>query len=240
MRLLLAAERLIAEDGVAQVSLRRINAEAGTDNISAVHYYFGSLERVIEAIFDLRVASIDARRNEMLDEMVSRHAAPAVQDILQAAIWPLAEQLVDHAAENCYLGFLAAINRAPAYDMWSVVPHRHRRGLVRCYILLRHAFPEIPKDVLHARIMLCWREVIYALADVDLMIRARHPKLRDPLVMFHTTDLITRIGCALGAPVTEATQFARRMLHSKATSEKGTVFGMDSIWAADRRRSKQA
>lgn len=230
-RLLLAAERLIAQDGVAQVSMRRINAEAGTGNISAVHYHYGSLERVIAAIFDLRVPAIDARRNEMLDELHARQSPPKAHDILQAVIWPLAEHMLGQPTDNCYVRFVAAINRAPKYDMWNVVSHRHRRGLTRSYVLLRRTLSTIPKDVLHARIMLAWREVIYTLADVELMIQARHPNLRDPLVMFHTTDLVTRIGCSLGAPVSEATQVARRILLSKSASEKGTLFGMDSVWA---------
>jgi len=231
MRLLLAAERLIADEGVAQVSMRRINIEAGTGNISAVHYHFGSLEGVVEAIFALRVPNLDARRNDLLDEMRGRPGSPSVNEVLQAVVWPLAEQMLEGAPDNCYLRFLANVNRVPSFDMRTFLRHRHRRGLTRCYVLLRRAFPSVPKDVLHARIMLGWREVIYTLADVDLMIRARHPKLRDPLVMFHTTDLITRIGVALGAPISEATQLARRALRSKSASEKGTVFGMDSIWA---------
>ena len=231
MRLLLAAERLIADDGVAQVSMRRINIEAGAGNISAVHYHFGSLEGVIAAIFALRAPGIDARRNELLDELLTRGGPVTVHDILQAVVWPLAEKMLGDAADKSYLRFVAAINHAPSFDMWTVIARRHRRGLTRCYILLRRALPTVPKDVLHARIVLGWREIIYALADVDGMIRARHPTLRDPLVMFHTTDLITRIGVSLGAPVSEATQLARRVLLARSASEKGTVFGMDSIWA---------
>lgn len=231
MRLLLAAERLIADGGVAQVSMRRINLEAGAGNISAVHYHFGSLERVVEAILELRVPPMNDRRNAMLDELRGRPEPPSVNDVLQAVVWPLAEQLLDGAPDNCYVRFLAAVNRVPSFEQRTFLRHRRRRGLTRCYVLLRRAFPAVPKDVLHARIMLGWREVVHTLADVDAMIRARHPALRDALVMFHATDLITRIGQALGAPVSEATQMARRMLLSKAASEKGTVFGMDAIWA---------
>lgn len=231
MRLLLVAERLIADEGVAHVSMRRINVEAGSGNISAVHYHFGSLERVIEAIFALRVPRLDARRNELLDELQRRPGPPSVNEVLQAVVWPLAEQLLEGAPDSCYLRFLAAVNRVPSFEIRTFLRQRHRRGLTRSYVLLRRAFPAIPKDVLHARLMLAWREVVRTLADVDLMIRARHSRLRDPLVMFHATDLITRIEASLGAPISEATQLARRVLLSKSASEQGTVFGMDSIWA---------
>lgn len=231
MRLLLAAERLIADEGVAHVSMRRINIEAGAGNISAVHYHYGSLERVVEAIFALRVPAMDARRRQLLDELRGHEGPPSVNDVLQAVVWPLAEQMLEGTPDNSYLRFLAAVVRVPSFEMRTFLSHRHRRGLTRCYVLLRRAFRSIPVDVLHARLMLAWREVIYTLADVDLMIRARHPTLRDPLVMFHTTDLITRIGVTLGAPVSEATRAARHVLLNRSVAQKGTVFGMDSIWA---------
>ncbi|MEZ5653937.1 MAG: helix-turn-helix domain-containing protein [Burkholderiaceae bacterium] len=229
-RLLLATERVIAQDGVANVSMRRINAEAGTSNISALHYYFGSLEQAIKAVFDLRSAQAEARRQEVLAELQARGGPLSVQDVLHAAIWPLAEMMLGDSTEHHYIGFVAAINRSPQFDMWNVIRHRNRRGLVRCYILLRRALPGIPKDILHTRMMLSWREALYALADVDEMIQARHPDRREPLVIFHATDLITRISAALAAPVSEATLVVRRVLMSRSTSDKGTLFGMDSFW----------
>ena len=42
LQLLLAAERLFAEHGLAGVSLRQISIEAGSSNNSAIRYHFGS------------------------------------------------------------------------------------------------------------------------------------------------------------------------------------------------------
>lgn len=231
-RLLLTAERLIAEAGVGQVSMRQINAEAGARNLSAVHYHFGSLDGVIAAILEYRMAPIERRRSAMLDELVADKSRQiTVNDVLNAVVWPLAEQMLARAGSNHYIGFVAATYRTPRLDSWRAVNPRHRRGLVRSYIMLRRLLPGIPKEVLHTRILMEWRLVNYALADVDMVIRARHPGMRDQLVLFHTSDLVARMAVALAAPLSESTQMARRVLQANAESEKAPLFGMDAMWA---------
>ena len=64
-RLLLVAIKLFAEKGVAAVSMRTINTEAGTKNKSAVHYHFGNKAGILKAIF----------------EWVGKQVKPAVQDL---------------------------------------------------------------------------------------------------------------------------------------------------------------
>lgn len=234
-RLLLTAERLIAEEGVGQVSMRQINAEAGARNLSAVHYHFGSLEGVIAAIFAHRMGAVERRRSAMLDELVAGGAERAgLQEILHAVVWPLAEQMLSQAGDNHYVRFLAAINRTSRFDSWSVVRPRHRRGLVRSYVMLRRLLPDLPKEVLHMRMIIELRTLMYTLADVDVMIRDRHPALRDSLVIFHASDLVTRIAAALMAPLSEATRMARRVLQASGASERAPLFGVDAIWAVGR------
>lgn len=231
-RLLLTAERLIAEAGVGQVSMRQIGAEAGARNISAVHYHFGSLDGVIAAILEYRMAPVERRRSAMLDELVADKTKQiTVHDVLNAVVWPLAEQMLTRAGPNHYVGFVAATYRTPRLDSWEAVNPRYRRGLVRSYIILRRLLPNVPKEVLHTRILMEWRLVSYALADVDMVIRDRHPAMRDPLVLFHTSDLVTRMAVALSAPVSESTQMARRILQANANSEIAPLFGIDAMWA---------
>lgn len=67
-RLLLAGERLIAEQGPS-VSLRAVGAAAGQRNTAAVHYHFGSREGLIEAIIDRRQASLERRRLHLLADL---------------------------------------------------------------------------------------------------------------------------------------------------------------------------
>lgn len=229
-RLLLAAERLIARDGVNHVSMREINIEAGARNLSAVHYHFGSLDGVITAIYDYRMGPVDRRRLQMLNELTQSKQEIKLQDIVHAVVWALAEQMIGQGS-NHYVGFLAAIARAQRYDGWEVVGRGNRRGLVRGYAMVRRLLVSIPADVLHTRMILALREMMYVLADVELMIAKRHPDLRDTLVLFHTSDLVTRTSAALAAPVSEVTRMAGRVLKANSSGEKGVLYGIDAIWA---------
>lgn len=52
-RLLTVAERLLLESGYDNVSVRAINAAAGA-NAAAVHYHFGSRDRLVAALLEER------------------------------------------------------------------------------------------------------------------------------------------------------------------------------------------
>lgn len=229
-RLLLTAERLIAEEGVGQVSMRRINAESGARNLSAIHYHFGSLEGVISAIYDYRMTPVERRRSEMLNVLLARTGRqPDVEEVLRVVLWPLVEMMLSDAEENNYVRFLAAVNRVPQFDGWEVVSRRNRRSIVRCYLLLRRKLSQVLPDILHLRIMMGLREMFHVLADVDHIVRERHPSLRDPLVMFHANELVTKSVSALQAPVGEETQRALSVLRERASSQKASIYGVDSI-----------
>ncbi|MAF83215.1 MAG: TetR family transcriptional regulator, partial [Chromatiales bacterium] len=64
--LLLAGERLIAENGIDAVSLRQINTAAGQRNSSAAHYHFGSKEALVRAIFEYRMERVNSNRQSRL------------------------------------------------------------------------------------------------------------------------------------------------------------------------------
>ena len=76
-----------------------------------------------------------------------------------------------------------------------VIGRRNRRGLVRCYVLIRRALVTTPPGVLHTRMVMCVRELVYALADVERMITERHPGSRDTLVVFHASECGLFQGC---------------------------------------------
>jgi AcrR family transcriptional regulator len=67
-QIVLVAERLIADHGVDGVSLRQISAAAGNGNNSAVHYHFGSKDKLIRAIFEYRLPRLRERRALLIVE----------------------------------------------------------------------------------------------------------------------------------------------------------------------------
>ena len=111
--LILAAERLFARHGVAGVSLRQVNQEAGHKNMSAAHYHFGSREGLVLAVLQHRMPAIDARRAELLARAVTPGREPELSFYLEAYILPLAEQLRPRSEGAYYLRFLAQYRRLP-------------------------------------------------------------------------------------------------------------------------------
>jgi len=70
-RILDVAERLFAEHGFANTSLRSITAEAGA-NLAAVNYHFQSKDALIQAVFARRLGPLNQARLEMLDAAEAR------------------------------------------------------------------------------------------------------------------------------------------------------------------------
>jgi AcrR family transcriptional regulator len=89
-RILDAAERLFAEKGFAQTSLRDITAEAGV-NLAAVNYHFQSKDHLIAAVFDRRIGPLNEQRLAMLDRLETEAAGSplAVEDLLRAMLGPM-------------------------------------------------------------------------------------------------------------------------------------------------------
>lgn len=61
------AERLFAERGFDGTSVRDIADEAGV-NVAMISYYFGSKEKMMEALFELRVGSVKIRVESLIKD----------------------------------------------------------------------------------------------------------------------------------------------------------------------------
>lgn len=101
--LILAAERLFAEQGIEAVALRHVNQAANQRNMSAAHYHFGSREGLVSAVLMYRWPDLDRRRGQMLE---GRPGTRDVRFYLEAFILPLIEELTPREEGNYYLRFM--------------------------------------------------------------------------------------------------------------------------------------
>ncbi|MBI4874211.1 MAG: TetR/AcrR family transcriptional regulator [Acidobacteria bacterium] len=88
-RILEAAERLFAENGIAATSLRAITAAAGV-NLAAVNYHFQSKEALVHAVYARRLEPVNRARLEMLDAQEARAGggSPPLEEIMDAFVAP--------------------------------------------------------------------------------------------------------------------------------------------------------
>jgi AcrR family transcriptional regulator len=84
--LLDAAEAEFAGAGIEDGSLRRIMREAGADP-GSIHYHFGGRPALVTAVLDRILAPLNARRLELLDEVVAA-GPPGVSQLIEALIRP--------------------------------------------------------------------------------------------------------------------------------------------------------
>ncbi|MFE5209968.1 TetR/AcrR family transcriptional regulator [Streptomyces sp. NPDC056600] len=88
--LLDAAERLFAQQGIAQVSDRKVAEAAGNSNHSAVGYHFGGREGLLRALVDRHLAEIEERSRVMFDE-----GSASLLDDVRALVVPVTEVMAE-------------------------------------------------------------------------------------------------------------------------------------------------
>lgn len=103
LRLIVAAERLVADHGPEGVSSRQISAAAGQTNNYAVQYHFGSKEGLLEAVFAHRVRGIDVVRTKLLADTSAHGGTASVRALLDVLILPLADEVLD--PDSRYVSF---------------------------------------------------------------------------------------------------------------------------------------
>ncbi|HWL45740.1 MAG TPA: helix-turn-helix domain-containing protein [Ilumatobacter sp.] len=100
-----AAERLVAEHGIAAMSLREVQKAAGQRNKSAAHYHFGDRDGLIAAILTTRMAPINAERARRLTELDARPRPATARDLMEVMVEPLAAATLRPG--SCWARFLA-------------------------------------------------------------------------------------------------------------------------------------
>lgn len=98
-RILNAAEALFAEHGFERASMRLLTAEANV-NLAAVNYHFGSKEGLIRAVFERRLAPLNAERLAALDalELDAANRTPDPARIIEAFFGPVLRMSMEQPA----------------------------------------------------------------------------------------------------------------------------------------------
>ncbi|MET0372105.1 MAG: helix-turn-helix domain-containing protein [Sphingobium sp.] len=144
------AERLFAQHGITQVSLRQIRQEAGSANNFAVQYHFQDRAGLVRAVYERRTPQLEMRRSELLEltKAAGREREPAA--LLESILRPYSE-IVDEDGQRNYAAFqlkLYTVERDPTYmDAIQVPP-------VTAHIssLLGQSLPHLPDKIYRYRI----------------------------------------------------------------------------------------
>ena len=147
-KILNAAERLIAEQGIAATSVRQIIAEAGV-NLAAVHYHFGSKDEMLDALIIRKARPVNEERLTLLTRFETEAAPnPApVEKVLEAFLAPPFLE-----REKSPL-FVRVMGRLYAEGLMPSIIAKHFQPLVsRFFAALQAALPQVPPDELAWRV----------------------------------------------------------------------------------------
>lgn len=128
-----AAEKLFANQGIANVSVNDILIEAGQKNQSAVKYHFGSKHELLERVLLEHAKSLDERRGRLLADLPEQ---PDLNSLLEAFLHPLVDEVASGDVGRYFAAYLAQTHAEPGFDLLNRLPARHSASLIKCLQLL--------------------------------------------------------------------------------------------------------
>lgn len=150
--LLRTAEALFASKGIDAVSLNEINKAAGQRNTSALHYHFGSKEKLIDAIIYQEFDGIVARMNEEFDKLEAASNFDSMA-LVRATTKPFLE-LLDTPRGINYLRIMVQLLDRNASMPFFAQPTTVESVRARAFELSSRFFGTIPESVKIVRLIL--------------------------------------------------------------------------------------
>ena len=199
-----AAEKLIAERGVENISIRDIVAAANQKNESALQYHFKNLTGLLDAIHAERSEQVQAQRAESLAALLTKTSAPSLRQLCILMVEPtfqLARASVEFRRYIKAFGHKLAISDSSPL---KAVSRQGGGGLSGQQIgtLLRKALPHLDEEAyrrrMEAAIMLCSASM-YHQARQKNAFRGKQSDL-----FLH--NLVDALAGLLSAPISPETQ----------------------------------
>lgn len=199
-RLVAAAERLFAEQGIGAVSLRTVMQAAGT-NVAAIHYHFGSKEGLLDAVLRSRLDQVSGERDAVLAEL--SEAEVTAHELARAFVQPVVAVLVSGGEHWIRLVGQLLATGDDALDTISGSFFERNAAFVG---LLERLSPGVPRRTLNFRLTQAMNVTLNVLGDVE---RARRLQGLDAATW--TTgevvdDLVDVVTSVLAGPPAPGTQ----------------------------------
>lgn len=146
-RILDAAERLFARDGIEATSLRTITAEAGV-NLAAVNYHFQSKEALVMAVIMRRVGPVNDRRLALLDacEREAGDGPLPLEEVLNAFVRPVVEIYASNTRE--FAPLMGRLYTEPSEFIEKIYKNHMEPVATRFIRAYQRALPGLPRNEL--------------------------------------------------------------------------------------------
>ena len=199
-----AAEKLIAQSGVENISIKEIVAEAGQKNESALQYHFKNLTGLLDAIHMERSEEVRTMRANLLAAMLETTTMPSLSQLCSLMVEPTFQLARTNVAFRRYVKAfgheLAISDTSPL----KIVLKKGGGGSsgAQVGVLLRKALPQLDESDyrkrMEAAIMLCSASMYH-------QARQKNAFRGHPADLF-LHNLIDALVGLLSAPVSPETQ----------------------------------
>ena len=159
----------MAEHGIEGVSLNQIVKAAGQRNSSAAQYHFGSKAGLIQAIFDKHSPGIQERRQKLLEQL---NQTSALEEIVKALVYPMAEELHNPDGGRDFLLFLASTRHHGLTRSGSALDQAPRQQVAAIFDLLRQKVGAVPAREARFRQNALHNLLLFSLADYSRELQA--------------------------------------------------------------------
>src|SRR5262249_24878127 len=200
-KLLDAAARAFAEEGIFTAPLIEITRRAGQRNRGALHYHFGSRDGVLCAVIDRHAAFLARREGELL-EIASQASDDDVAAVIEAIVRPATELAESGWRGRCCLLIIAELAAEdPAQYSDELRAVLARTGGNEVYALIGTRMAAVSQDVRIERFALVTSFILRAVADRARLLGRRGRKGRpqleyEPFVQ----NLVAMAAAAMSAP----------------------------------------
>ena len=200
-KLIDAAARAFAEDGVFSASLVDITRQAGQRNKGALHYHFGSREAIVCAVLERHVEFLARREGELL-ELAKKTPDDDVESVVEAIVRPAAE-LAESGwrGRACLLIIAELAQEDPASLGEEVSAVLARTGGYDVYALLMSRMAEVSPEVTLERLALVTSFILRAVADRARATSRPHGRPQLDQETF-VRNLIAMAAAGMSAPLT--------------------------------------
>ncbi len=163
-QLLDVSERLFAQHGIDNVSIREIVRASGQSNLSAAHYHFGTREALVGALMVRRIRVINTIRHQRLDELEVAGRATSIHAIVAATVGVLGGVVKSMPWGPDYVRVAAQMLMSPQAGVQAFLDPETMSGHFRVTAMLRRLVPQLPTRVFKDRVWILNNESTYSLA----------------------------------------------------------------------------
>lgn len=164
-KILMSAENLFSEQGIACTSLREITRHAGV-NLAAVNYHFGNKQQLIVEVFQNHMDALNKDRLERLDKITSSGQPVFLEEVLRALIYPALKLSRDNEAGGArFVKLIARIYAENNEELHNFLANEYGHVIKRFAHTIQEILPDMPAKELRWQLDFVIGALTYVMAD---------------------------------------------------------------------------